>query len=84
MQSHPLLTVRPKACWGEAKDDLRSRRDTIFADKFFKLILAPDSPGDVDDVADSVALCLIDFDEDTVKASIPAACSGCWRCEGQE
>jgi len=53
----------------EAKDDLRSRRDTIFADKFFKLISAPDSPGDVDDVADSVALCLIDFDEDTVKAS---------------
>ncbi len=54
---------------GEAKDDLRSRRDTIFADKLFKLIPAPDSPGDVDDVADSVALCLIDFDEDTVKAS---------------
>jgi hypothetical protein len=53
----------------EAKDDLRSRRDTIFADKFFKLIAAPESPGDVDDVADSVALCLIDFDEDTVKAS---------------
>ncbi|MEX0270458.1 ATP-binding protein [Leptolyngbyaceae cyanobacterium UHCC 1019] len=53
---------------GEAKDDLRSRRDTIFADKFFKLIPAPESPGDVDDVADSVALCLIDFDEDTVKS----------------
>lgn len=53
----------------EAKDDLRSRRDTIFADKFFKLIPAPDSPGDVDDVADSIALCLIDFDEDTVKSS---------------
>ncbi|WP_088889980.1 ATP-binding protein [Leptolyngbya ohadii] len=54
---------------GEAKDDLRSRRDTIFADKFFKLISAPESPADVDDVADSVALCLIDFDEDTVKSS---------------
>ncbi len=53
---------------GEAKDDLRSRRDTIFADKFFKLIPAPESPGDVDDGADSVALCLIDFDEDTVKS----------------
>ena len=54
---------------GEAKDDLRSRRDTIFADKFFKLIPAPESPGDVDDVADPVALCLIDFDEATVKSS---------------
>jgi hypothetical protein len=53
----------------EAKDDLRSRRDTIFADKFFKLIPAPESPGDVDDVADPVALCLIDFDEDTAKSS---------------
>jgi hypothetical protein len=53
----------------EAKDDLRSRRDTIFADKFFELIPAPESPGDVDDVADPVALCLIDFDEDTVKSS---------------
>lgn len=53
----------------EAKDDLRSRRDTIFADKFFKLIPAPESPGDVDDVAEPVALCLIDFDEDTVKSS---------------
>ena len=31
---------------GEAKDELRSRRDTIFADKFFKLIPAPeDSKG---------------------------------------
>lgn len=54
---------------GEAKDDLRGRRDTIFADKFFKLVPAPESPGDVDDVAEPVALCLIDFDEDTVKNS---------------
>ncbi len=54
---------------GEAKDDLRSRRDTIFADKYFKLISAPESPGDVDDIAEPVALCLIDFDEDTVKTS---------------
>jgi hypothetical protein len=57
---------------GEAKDDLRSRRDTIFADKFFKLISAPENPGDVDDVADPVALCLIDFDEATVKSSTDA------------
>jgi hypothetical protein len=28
---------------------LRSRRDIIFADKFFKLIPASESPGDVDD-----------------------------------
>jgi hypothetical protein len=37
----------------EAKDDLRSRRDTIFADKFFKLVIAPESPADVDDVSES-------------------------------
>ncbi len=53
----------------EAKDDLRSRRDTIFADKFFKLVSAPESPGDVDDLSEPIALCLIDFDEDTVKTS---------------
>lgn len=47
----------------EAKDELRKRRDTIFADKFFKLVSAPISPADVDDVADSVALCIIDFDD---------------------
>ena len=54
---------------GEAKDDLRSRRDEIFADRFFKRISSPDSPADIDDVADPIALCLIDFDEDTVKSS---------------
>ncbi len=53
----------------EAKDDLRSRRDEIFADRFFKRISSPDSPADIDDVADPIALCLIDFDEDTVKSS---------------
>ena len=50
----------------EAKDDLRSRRDSIFAKKIFTPIFSPESPGDVDDVADTVALCLIDFDEVTV------------------
>ncbi len=50
----------------EAKDDLRSRRDSIFAKKIFTPIFSPESPGDVDDVPDSVALCLIDFDEATV------------------
>ncbi|WNZ47372.1 DUF499 domain-containing protein [Leptolyngbya boryana CZ1] len=56
----------------EAKDDLRSRRDTIFADKVFKLVSAPEGSGDVDDVAEPVALCLIDFDEDTVRSSTDA------------
>ena len=50
----------------EAKDDLRSRRDSIFAKKIFTPIFSPESPGDVDDVPDTVALCLIDFDEATV------------------
>lgn len=53
----------------EAKDDLRSRRDTIFADKFFKLVSAPESPADVDDVSDSIALCLIDFSEATISVT---------------
>lgn len=53
----------------EAKDDLRGRRDTIFADKFFKLVIAPESPTDVDDVSDNIALCLIDFNEATISAT---------------
>jgi hypothetical protein len=53
----------------EAKEDLRNRRDTIFADKFFKLVSAPESPADVDDVSDSIALCLIDFNEATIFAT---------------
>lgn len=52
----------------EAKEDLRSRRDTIFANKFFTLVSAPEGAHDVDDSADSVALCLIDFQEATVLA----------------
>lgn len=53
----------------EAKEHLRSRRDSIFASKQFKLIAAPDSPSEVDDVADAIALCLIDFDEETITTS---------------
>lgn len=53
----------------EAKDDLRGRRDTIFADKFFRLVIAPESPADVDDVSDNIALCLIDFNEATISAT---------------
>ena len=54
----------------EAKDDLRSRRDSIFAKKIFTPIFSPEGSGDVDDVSDSVALCLIDFDEATVVSSV--------------
>ena len=54
----------------EAKDDLRSRRDSIFAKKIFTPIFSPEGSGDVDDVPDSVALCLIDFDEATVISSV--------------
>lgn len=53
----------------EAKEHLRSRRDSIFASKQFKLIAAPDSPSEVDDVADAIALCIIDFDEETITTS---------------
>lgn len=53
----------------EAKDDLRSRRDAIFANKFFTLVSAPEGAMDVDDSPESVALCLIDFNEATVFAS---------------
>ncbi|WP_204106067.1 MULTISPECIES: DUF499 domain-containing protein [Spirulina sp. CCY15215] len=53
----------------EAKEELRSRRDSIFATKVFKLVSSPDSASDVDDTADSLALCAIDFDEVTVTSS---------------
>lgn len=54
----------------EAKDDLRSRRDSIFAKRIFTPIFSPEGSGDVDDVPDTVALCLIDFDEATVVNSV--------------
>lgn len=53
----------------EAKEDLRSRRDTIFANKFFTLVSAPEGAHDVDDDPNCVALCVIDFNEDMVSAS---------------
>ncbi|MEG3934083.1 DUF499 domain-containing protein [Microcoleus sp. T3_B1] len=56
-----------------AKEDLRTRRDSIFAKKFFTLVSNIESPGDVDDNPDEVALCAIDFDEATVNASTDAA-----------
>ena len=52
-----------------AKDDLRDRRDSIFAKRAFNLVSAPESPADVDDTPDNVVLCLIDFDEATVSES---------------
>ncbi|MEG3925305.1 DUF499 domain-containing protein [Microcoleus sp. T3_D1] len=56
-----------------AKEDLRIRRDSIFAKKFFTLVSNVESPSDVDDNPDDVALCAIDFDEATVDASTDAA-----------
>lgn len=56
-----------------AKDHLRSRRDSIFANKVFTLVASPDSSGDVDDKPDDIALCVIDFDQGTVNASTDVA-----------
>ncbi|HSF76446.1 MAG TPA: DUF499 domain-containing protein [Microcoleus sp.] len=58
---------------GFAKEDLRIRRDSIFANKFFTLISNIESPGNVDDNPDDVALCAIDFDDAMVNASTDAA-----------
>jgi hypothetical protein len=55
-----------------AKDELRSRRDSIFANKVFTLVAAPQSSGDVDDQPNDIALCIIDFDEATVSNSTDA------------
>lgn len=57
----------------EAKEDLRTRRDTVFATKFFELISGPEGAHEVDDVADRIALCVIDFNEATVSSSLDAA-----------
>ncbi|MEB3273870.1 MAG: DUF499 domain-containing protein, partial [Prochlorothrix sp.] len=50
----------------QAKEDLRQRRDSIFAKKFFDLVAGPEGAYDVDDRADTIALCVIDFNEETV------------------
>ena len=57
----------------EAKEDLRTRRDTVFATKFFELISGPEGAHEVDDVAESNALCAIDFNEATVSSSLDTA-----------
>ncbi|MFN5862824.1 MAG: AAA family ATPase, partial [Pseudanabaena sp.] len=56
-----------------AKDHLRSRRDSIFANKVFTLVASPESSGNVDDKPDDIALCVIDFDQGTVNASTDVA-----------
>ena len=50
----------------EAKEELRTRRDTIFATKFFQLVAGPEGAHDVDDDPTTLALCVIDFNEATV------------------
>jgi len=53
----------------EAKDDLRQRRDSIFAKKFFELVINPEGGHDVSDDPKTIALCLIDFNEETIRAT---------------
>lgn len=57
----------------QAKDDLRARRDTIFASRLFNLVSAPEGSQDVDDDPNSIALCVIDFDESKISSSQEAA-----------
>lgn len=56
-----------------AKDELRKRRDSIFARKFFDLVADPDGAHDVDDRSESIVLCLIDFNEAQIHSSTDAA-----------
>ncbi|QQE67474.1 ATPase AAA (plasmid) [Leptolyngbya sp. BL0902] len=53
----------------EAKEELRTRRDTIFATKFFQLVASPDGAHDVDDDPSTLALCVIDFNEAKISHS---------------
>lgn len=53
----------------EAKEELRTRRDTIFATKFFQLVVGPEGAHDVSDDPNSLALCIIDFNEGTVNST---------------
>jgi hypothetical protein len=54
---------------GVAKAELRQRRDSYFARKFFDCVTDPEGPHEVDDRPDTIALCLIDFNEVTLEAS---------------
>ncbi|MBD1916241.1 MULTISPECIES: DUF499 domain-containing protein [Cyanophyceae] len=53
----------------EAKEELRTRRDTIFATKFFQLVTGPEGAHDVDDDPNTIALCIIDFNEAKIGSS---------------
>jgi Protein of unknown function (DUF499) len=57
----------------EAKDDLRGRRDAVFASRLFTLVAAPEGAHDVDDSPDSIALCLIDFNEAMISSPTDSA-----------
>ena len=57
----------------DAKNYLRRERDSIFARGCFKPIFSPEYPSEVDDNAEEIALCLIDFQEATVKISSDSA-----------
>ena len=56
----------------QAKDDLRQRRDSIFAKKYFDLVAGPEGAYEVDDRADTIALCVIDFNEAMVNSTMDA------------
>jgi hypothetical protein len=58
---------------GEAKEELRKRRDSIFASKFFTCVADPEGAHQVDDRPDNVVLCLIDFNEETIRTSVNTA-----------
>ncbi|TVQ23326.1 MAG: ATP-binding protein [Leptolyngbya sp. DLM2.Bin15] len=53
----------------EAKEELRKRRDSIFATKFFQLVTGPEGAHDVDDDPSTIALCIIDFNEAKIGSS---------------
>ena len=58
---------------GVAKEELRQRRDSIFQRRFFDCVADPEGPHDVDDRADSIVLCLIDFNEAQIQNSTDSA-----------
>lgn len=58
---------------GVAKEELRQRRDSIFQRRFFDCVTDPEGAYDVDDRADSIALCLIDFNEAQIQSSTDSA-----------
>jgi hypothetical protein len=51
-----------------AKEALRDRRNSMFASQIFTMIV-PESASDVDDTAETIALCVMDFHDAIVKSS---------------